>query len=421
MDKIIVTGGNKLAGKVNISGAKNAALPIMAASILTPEALTLSNIPQLYDVKTMLNLLQSLGVFVHQHDLNRMALDASNIYNHTAAYELVKTMRASILVLGPLLARFGKAEVSLPGGCAIGSRPVDLHLKALEAMGASINVKNGYIYANVPSGKLVGKTILFDTVTVTGTENIMMAAALASGTTILKNAAREPEIVDLANLLNHMGAKISGAGTSIIEIEGVDTLHSATHCIMPDRIEAATFLAAAAITRGSIILENLEPEHILSLLTKFEEAGASIEVGHRTVSLDMQGKRPKAVDLVTAPYPGVATDVQAQFMGLDTVALGTASITETIFENRFMHVHELQRMGAQIRLSGNTAIITGIENLHGAPVMATDLRASAGLIIAALAATGETIIDRVYHLDRGYENLVEKLSQVGAAITRVRE
>ena len=418
MDKLVIHGGKPLNGEVIISGAKNAALPIMAATLLANDNVTISNVPHLRDVTTMMELLGQLGARLTIDEKMNVQVDSSQVAEYRAPYELVKTMRASILVLGPLLARFGKADVSLPGGCAIGTRPVDLHIKALKAMGAEISVKNGYIKARCKEGRLQGKVIVFDTVTVTGTENVMMAAALAEGKTVIKNAAREPEVVDLANFLMQMGAKISGAGTSTIEIEGVEALGGGDYSVMPDRIEAGTYLTAGAITRGKVTVTRVKPDNLLSMLCKFEEAGAELSLGADWVTLDMHGMRPQAVNISTAPYPAFPTDMQAQFMALNSLAEGTSSITETIFENRFMHVQELQRMGAQIRLNGSTAMITGVEHLTGAPVMATDLRASAGLILAALAADGETDVERIYHVDRGYERIEEKLTQIGADIRR---
>ena len=418
MDKLVIHGGKPLFGEVIISGAKNAALPIMAATLLASDNVTISNVPHLRDVTTMMELLGQLGARLTIDEKMNVQVDSSHVSECVAPYELVKTMRASILVLGPLLARFGKADVSLPGGCAIGTRPVDLHIKALKAMGAEISVKNGYIKARCKQGRLQGKEIIFDMVTVTGTENVMMAAALAAGKTTIKNAAREPEVVDLANFLIQMGAKISGAGTSTIEIDGVEALAGGNYAVMPDRIEAGTYLTAGAITRGKVTVTRVQPDYLQSMLSKFEEAGAELVLGPDWVSLDMHGLRPRAVNISTAPYPEFPTDMQAQFMALNSVAEGSSSITETIFENRFMHVQELQRMGAHIRLNGNTALITGGEKLTGAPVMATDLRASAGLILAALAAEGETHVERVYHVDRGYERIEEKLSQLGADIKR---
>ncbi|GGI81130.1 UDP-N-acetylglucosamine 1-carboxyvinyltransferase [Legionella impletisoli] len=418
MDKLIINGGHPLNGEVIISGAKNAALPIMAGTILANDNVTISNVPHLKDVTTMMELLGQLGAQLTIDEKMNVQVDASHINEMVAPYELVKTMRASILVLGPLLARFGKADVSLPGGCAIGTRPVDLHLKALKSMGADISVRNGFIKARCKHGRLQGKTLVFDTVTVGGTENLMMAATLAEGKTIIKNAAREPEVVDLANFLTLMGAKISGAGTSTIEIEGVEALGGGSYSVMPDRIEAGTYLAAGAVTRGKVTVRKVKPDNLLSMLCKFEEAGAAITLGEDWVQLDMHGLRPQPVNIATAPYPAFPTDMQAQFMVLDTVADGSSTIVETIFENRFMHVQELQRMGAQIRLHGNTAMINGVEHLTGAPVMATDLRASASLILAGLIAEGETRVERIYHVDRGYERIEEKLSMLGADIKR---
>ena len=418
MNKLKIIGAQPLKGEGMISGAKNAALPILAAALLADDVVTLKNVPHLKDVTTMMELLGQLGAKLTIEEDMCIHIDPRTVSEYIAPYELVKTMRASILVLGPLLAKFGRAEVSLPGGCAIGTRPVDLHLKALKAMGAKIELKNGFIYASAPKGYLEGKTFLFDTVTVTGTENILMAATLAKGKTIIKNAAKEPEVIDLANMLVQMGAKIEGAGTHTIEIEGVDSLSGTVYSVLPDRIEAGTYLAAAAITRGDVIIRKVRPDHLQSTICKFEEAGGQITVGDDWVRLNMQNNRPHAVDISTAPFPGLATDMQAQFMALNCVAEGSSSIIENIFENRFMHVHELQRMGAQIRVNGNTAIVKGIPHLNGAPVMATDLRASASLVLAGLAAEGETIIDRIYHVDRGYERIEEKLASLGADIKR---
>ncbi|MDF1758846.1 MAG: UDP-N-acetylglucosamine 1-carboxyvinyltransferase [Legionellaceae bacterium] len=418
MDKLIINGGKPLNGDVIVSGAKNSALPIMAATLLASDNVTISNVPHLKDVTTMMELLGQLGAKLVVDEKMNVQVDASDVNDLVAPYELVKTMRASILVLGPMLARFGKADVSLPGGCAIGTRPVDLHLKALKQMGADISVTNGFIKARCKNGRLQGKTLVFDTVTVTGTENIIMAATLAKGKTIIKNAAREPEITDLVNFLNTLGAKITGAGTHTIEIEGVEELSGGEYPVMPDRIEAGTYLAAGALTRGHVTVKKVKPDNLLSMLCKFEEAGADLTIGSDFVSLDMHGARPSAVDILTAPYPGLATDMQAQFMAMNTVANGTSTVVENIFENRFMHVQELQRMGAIIRLHGNTAMVTGIEKLTGAPVMATDLRASASLILAGLAAEGETTVERIYHVDRGYERIEEKLSMLGADIKR---
>ena len=418
MDKLIINGGRPLQGDIIVSGAKNSALPIMAASVLMTENVTIANVPHLKDVTTMMELLGHLGAKLIVDEKMNVQVNASEINDLIAPYHLVKTMRASILVLGPLLGRFGEADVSLPGGCAIGTRPVDLHLKALRQMGADITVENGYIKARCKNGRLEGKTLVFDTITVTGTENIMMAAVLAKGTTVIKNAAREPEVVDLANFLNQMGAKISGAGTHTVEIEGVDAMHGGAYSVIPDRIEAGTYLAAAALTRGQVTVRKVRSDNLLSMLCKFEEAGAHLTIGEDWVNLDMKGKRPLSVDIITAPYPGLATDMQAQFMAMNTVAAGTSTVVENIFENRFMHVQELQRMGAIIKLNGNTAMITGVDKLMGAPVMATDLRASASLILAGLAAEGETTVERIYHVDRGYERIEEKLSMLGADIKR---
>ncbi|CEK11119.1 UDP-N-acetylglucosamine 1-carboxyvinyltransferase [Legionella hackeliae] len=418
MDKLIINGGKALQGEVTISGAKNSALPIMAATLLATDNVTIANVPHLKDVTTMMELLGQLGTQLTVDEKMNVQVDASHVNEYVAPYELVKTMRASILVLGPLLARFGQADVSLPGGCAIGTRPVDLHLKALKTMGADISVKNGYIKARCKKGRLQGKTLVFDSVTVTGTENILMAAVLAEGKTLIKNAAREPEVVDLANFLNQMGAKITGAGSGTIEVEGVSSLSGGSYSVMPDRIEAGTYLTAGAITRGKVTIRRVKPDNLLSMLCKFEEAGAELSIGEDWITLNMHGLRPQAVNISTAPYPAFPTDMQAQFMALNAIADGTSSVIENIFENRFMHVQELQRMGAQIQLNGNTAMISGVERLTGAPVMATDLRASASLILAGLAAEGETTVERVYHVDRGYERIEEKLSMLGADIKR---
>lgn len=418
MDKLVINGGKPLHGEVTISGAKNAALPIMAASLLAKDNVTIANVPHLRDVTTMMELLGQLGARLVIDEKMNIQVDANHVNDLVAPYELVKTMRASILVLGPLLARFGEADVSLPGGCAIGSRPVDLHLKALKSMGAEISVKNGFIKARCKRGRLQGRPLVFDNVTVTGTENVLMAAALAEGKTTIKNAAREPEVVDLAHFLIEMGAHITGAGTHTIEVEGVEALSGGFFSVMPDRIEAGTYLTAGALTRGQVTVRRVKPDNLLSMLCKFEEAGAIINMGNDWVSLDMQGRRPEAVNIATAPYPAFPTDMQAQFMAMNCIAEGTSSVIENIFENRFMHVQELQRMGAQIRLNGNTAMITGVPALTGAPVMATDLRASASLILAGLAAEGETIVERIYHVDRGYERIEEKLSMLGADIKR---
>lgn len=418
MDKLIINGGKPLHGDIIISGAKNSALPIMAATLLMTDTVTIANVPHLKDVTTMMELLGHLGAKLVVDEKMNVQINTVNVQDLVAPYHLVKTMRASILVLGPMLARFGQGDVSLPGGCAIGSRPVDLHLKAMQSMGVDIDVQNGFIKARCKYKRLQGRTLVFDTVTVTGTENILMAATLAEGKTIIKNAAREPEVVDLSMFLNQMGAKITGAGTHTIEIEGVEALHGGTYSVIPDRIEAGTYLTAAALTRGHVTVRRVKPDNLLSMLCKFEEAGARLSIGDDWVTLDMAGERPRAVDIVTAPYPGLATDMQAQFMAMNAVSEGTSTVVENIFENRFMHVHELQRMGAKIKLNGNTAMITGVDKLLGAPVMATDLRASASLILAGLAAEGETTVERIYHVDRGYERIEEKLSMLGADIKR---
>ncbi len=417
MDKLVITGGAPLAGSIVISGAKNAALPILAGTLLATESITIDNVPHLKDVTTMLSLLQIMGVEVTVNESMRIEVDAGTVKKREAPYELVKTMRASILVLGPLLARFGEADVSLPGGCAIGARPVNLHVAGLQAMGAHVTVENGFIKARAE--RLRGAHIVFDTITVTGTENLLMAAALADGETVLENAAREPEVVDLAAFLRGMGAKISGAGTGTITVRGVDALSGAHHTVLPDRIETGTYLVAAAMTGGRVRLRHAAPETLEAVLIKLTEAGAAIETGPDWITLDMQGRRPKSVDIRTAPYPAFPTDMQAQFCAMNAIADGTGTITETVFENRFQHVLELQRMGADIRLEGNTAICTGVERLTAAPVMATDLRASASLVLAGLAADGETLVDRIYHVDRGYERIEEKLRQLGASIQRV--
>lgn len=418
MDKLVIVGGHPLEGEVRISGAKNAALPILAATILLEEPVMLKNVPHLQDVTTLLALLGGMGAQVTVDDKLGVEIDAGPIHCFDAPYELVRTMRASIVVLGPLLSRFGEAKVALPGGCAIGARPVNLHIEGMRAMGAEINIENGYICART-KGRLKGATIVLELVTVTGTENLMMAATLAEGTTVLKNAAREPEVIDLANFLNTLGAKIEGAGTDTITIEGVERLHGGSYSVLADRIEAGTYLIAAAITRGRVRLRGIHADILEAVLIKLEEAGAVIHISDDTIELSMLGKRPKAVNIKTAPYPAFPTDMQAQFLALNSIAEGTGRVTETIFENRFMHVHELQRMGAQIHLEGNTAISIGIDHLSGAPVMATDLRASASLVLAGLAAQGETVIDRIYHVDRGYECIEEKLRQLGAKIYRV--
>lgn len=419
MDKLIITGGKPLKGEIRISGAKNAALPIIVSTLLSDEPVLVRNIPHLHDITTTMELLGRMGVSLTMDEKMDVEVNPTTIKSYVAPYELVKTMRASILVLGPLLARFGEAEVSLPGGCAIGARPVNLHIHGLELMGADIKVEDGYIKAKCK--RLQGAKIVLDVVTVTGTENLMMAACLADGTTVLENAAREPEVVDLAGCLNAMGAKVSGAGTDTITIEGVERMHGATYDILPDRIETGTYLVAAAVTGGSVKLKDTDPTLLDAVISKLEEAGAEIEMGKDWISLDMKGKRAKAVDVRTAPYPAFPTDMQAQFSILNAVAEGTASITETIFENRFMHVQELKRMGADVEVNGNTAIVKGVEQLKSAPVMATDLRASASLVIAGLVATGDTMVERIYHIDRGYECIEEKLQQLGATIRRVPE
>jgi UDP-N-acetylglucosamine 1-carboxyvinyltransferase len=405
VDKLQIHGGIALAGEIRISGAKNATLPILAGCLLADGPVTVSNVPHLQDVTTMIELLGRMGVSVTVDEKMRIEVDASTISEYFAPYQLVKTMRASILVLGPLLARFGSADVSLPGGCAIGARPVNIHVAGLQAMGADIHIENGYIKAR--AGRLKGARLVLDTVTVTGTENLMMAAALADGETVLENAAREPEVVDLANFLNAMGARIRGAGTDKIVIEGVSRLHGTQYEVLPDRIETGTYLVAAAITGGHVRVKNTRPDHVDAVLAKLKEAGADVATGENWIEVDMRGRRPRAVDIRTAPYPAFPTDMQAQFAALNT-----------IFENRFMHMLEMRRMGAEIRLEGNTAIIKGVPRLTAAPVMATDLRASASLIIAALVAEGRTEIERIYHIDRGYEAIEEKLQQLGAKIRR---
>ncbi|MBI2315770.1 MAG: UDP-N-acetylglucosamine 1-carboxyvinyltransferase [Betaproteobacteria bacterium] len=416
MDRLLIEGGGPLSGEVRVSGAKNAALPLMCASLLTSEPLTLANIPHLKDVSTMIRLLARIGVEASLDERLGVTLDSRRIAEPLAPYDLVKTMRASILVLGPLLARCGEARVSLPGGCAIGSRPVDQHLKGLAKMGAEISVEQGYIAAR--ARRLRGARIATDMVTVTGTENLMMAACLAQGTTVLENAAREPEVLDLANCLNAMGARVKGAGTDVIAIQGVERLHGAAHAIMPDRIETGTFLVAAAATGGAVRLLGADASLLDAVLVKLGDAGADIAVEPAAIALRMP-RKPKSVNVRTAPYPAFPTDMQAQFMALDAIAEGTAVIVETIFENRFMHSLELQRLGADIEVSGNTALVRGVTKLQGATVMATDLRASASLVIAGLVAEGETTVDRIYHLDRGYECIEEKLAQLGAKIRRV--
>jgi len=416
MQKLAIQGGTPLRGEVRISGAKNAALPIMCAGLLTADELHLDNMPDLHDVATMRHLLVQMGVTAAVEQ-GAVTLCGARVDKLEAPYDMVKTMRASVLVLGPLVARFGAARVSLPGGCAIGSRPVDLHIKGLQAMGAEIHIEHGYIHAQ--AGRLRGARIFFDIVSVTGTENLMMAAALADGVTVLENAAREPEVVDLANCLRAMGAKISGDGTDAITITGVEKLHGASHRIMPDRIESGTFLVAAAASGGSITLTDTRADILDTVLEKLIEAGAQIRIEGDRIHLEMSG-RPKSVNLRTSPYPAFPTDMQAQFMALNAVAQGSAMVVETIFENRFMHVQELRRLGAQIDVEGNTCMVRGVDHLEGAAVMATDLRASASLVIAGLVAQGETVIDRIYHLDRGYEHIEAKLSQLGANIRRIK-
>jgi UDP-N-acetylglucosamine 1-carboxyvinyltransferase len=417
MDKLLVGGGCRLEGEIRISGAKNAALPILAGTLLADAPVRVANVPHLQDVTTTIGLLGRMGVGVTIDERMRVEVDPRSISALVAPYDLVRTMRASILVLGPLLARHGEADVSLPGGCAIGARPVDLHIAGLRAMGASVEIEDGYIRAR--AGRLRGARIVLDTVTVTGTENLLMAATLAAGETVIENAAREPEVVDLAEFLQAMGAQISGAGTDTIRIQGVERLGGADYTVLPDRIETGTYLVAAAMTGGRVRLRQTRPGHLDAVLAKLQEAGAEISTGPDWIELDMQGRRPRAVNLRTAPYPAFPTDMQAQFVALNAIAQGTGAIVETVFENRFMHVQEMQRMGADIRLEGNTAIVRGVERLRAAPVMATDLRASASLVLAALAAEGETLIDRIYHIDRGYECIEEKLSQLGATIRRV--
>ena len=418
MDRLIITGGVPLNGEVRISGAKNAALPILASTLLSSNGpMTIGNIPHLHDITTTMELLGRMGVSLVVDERMKIEVDTSTIREFFAPYELVKTMRASILVLGPLLARYGQATVSLPGGCAIGSRPVNLHIQGLAKMGADIRVEGGYIHAR--ARRLKGVRLMMDLVTVTGTENLMMAATLARGTTQIENAAREPEVVDLANCLIAMGARISGAGTDTITIEGVDELHGTHYDVLPDRIETGTYLVAGAITGGTVTVKNTSPGMLEAVIQKLEEAGADIEVGDTWIRLDMSNRRPQAVNIKTSPFPAFPTDMQAQFTALNAVADGTGVISETVFENRFMHVHELQRMGADIRLEGNTAVTRGVSRLNAAPVMATDLRASASLVLAGLVAEGDTDVDRIYHIDRGYESIEEKLSKLGARIRRV--
>jgi UDP-N-acetylglucosamine 1-carboxyvinyltransferase len=417
MQKIVVEGGARLEGEVRISGAKNAVLPILCATLLADAPVEIGNVPNLFDVKTTLRVLAELGAGVTMDDAFDLSIDPRSVRSHVAPYELVRTMRASVLVLGPLLAKFGAAEVSLPGGCAIGSRPVDLHLKGLRALGAEIAVENGYIVARAE--RLRGARHVFDMVSVGATENVLMAAVLAEGRTVLENAAMEPEIVDLADCLNTLGANVSGAGTNKIVVEGVQRLHGGRHAVLPDRIETGTFLVAAAMTGGRVTATHARPDTLDVVLDKLREAGADLECGDDRITLDMGGRRPKAIDVTTAPHPGFPTDMQAQFMAMGCIAGGVGVFNETIFENRFMHVQELQRLGADIRIDGPTAVVRGVERLGGAPVMATDLRASASLVLAGLVAEGETTIDRIYHLDRGYENIERKLSALGANIRRV--
>ncbi len=417
MEKLLIDGGHALQGEVRISGAKNAVLPILAATLLADSPMYIANVPHLQDVTTTMELLGRMGVSLTLDERMNIEVDSGTIDELFAPYEVVKTMRASILVLGPLLARFGQAEVSLPGGCAIGSRPVNLHLRGLEAMGASIEVKGGYIHAK--SKRLNGAHLVMDNVTVTGTENLMMAATLAQGTTIIENAAREPEVTDLANCLSAMGANIEGAGTDTITIHGVKNLNGCKYNVLADRIETGTFLVAAAITGGHVKLKNTQPQLLESVLQKLEKAGASINCGDDWIEIDMRDRRPKSINIRTAPYPAFPTDMQAQFTALNCIAEGSGTITESVFENRFMHVQEMQRMGAKIKVEGNTAIVTGVDKLVAAPVMATDLRASASLILAGLIAEGQTVVDRIYHIDRGYECIEEKLAQLGANIRRV--
>ena len=418
MDKFLITGGVKLEGEVRISGAKNAVLPLLAATILTDDPVTIRNVPNLKDVHTISKIIAGLGVTI-TYEGDTVYADASTLSNQFAPYDLVKTMRASILVLGPLLARYGNAKVSLPGGCAIGSRPVDLHLKAMEALGAKIEVENGYVHASI-DGRLKGGEVVFDMVTVGGTENILMAAVLAEGVTTIRNAACEPEITDLANMLNKMGAQIEGLDTNTLIVTGVERLHGCEHSVVPDRIETGSYLAAAAITGGKIKTTHTNPYIMESVLNKFEEMGAEVTRGEDWIELDMQGKRPKAVSFRTLPHPEFPTDMQAQIMAVNAIGRGFATISETIFENRFMHVPELSRMGANIQVDGHDAVVTGVEKLQAAPVMATDLRASFSLVLAALVAEGETLVDRIYHIDRGYERVEEKLQSLGAQIKRVK-
>ena len=417
MAKIVISGGEPLNGDVWISGAKNAVLPILASTLLADEPVTIGNVPHLHDVTTTMELLGQMGVQLTIDERMRIHADPRPAKRYFAPYDLVKTMRASILVLGPLVARFGEADVSLPGGCAIGSRPVNLHIKGLQALGADVTVENGYIKARAK--RLKGARIVMDMVTVTGTENIMMAAALASGTTVIENAAQEPEVLDLANCINAMGGQISGAGTSTIVIDGVERLHGTHYDVLPDRIETGTFLVAGAITGGRVLAKRSRPKTLDAVLQKLEEAGAEINTSEDSIEINMHGRRPKAVNITTAPYPAFPTDMQAQFTALNSVAEGVGTIVENVFENRFMHVHELERLGADIRLEGNTAVIRGVDQMSGAPLMATDLRASACLVLAGLVAKGDTTVDRIYHIDRGYECIEEKLGSLGARIRRL--
>ncbi len=417
MDKLIINGGQTLDGEIYISGAKNAALPILSATLLADDPMHISNVPHLHDITTTIELLGRMGAAITVDEKLNIEVDNSNLTDLFAPYELVKTMRASVLVLGPLLARYGQAEVSLPGGCAIGSRPINIHIQGLKAMGAEISVEGGYIHAK--ADRLKGANLSLDVITVTGTENLMMAATLAKGTTVLHNAAREPEVLDLADCLIKMGAKIEGAGTDRIEIEGVDTLKGCEYDIVPDRIEAGTYLVAATMTGGKVKLKNTRPKLLDAVLAKLQEAGAEISEDDTSITLNMEAERPHAVDLHTSPFPGFPTDMQAQFTAMNSISDGTGTIVESVFENRFMHVQELQRMGADLKLEGNAVISKGVEQLTGAPVMATDLRASASLVLAGLVGKGDTVVDRIYHIDRGYETIEEKLSQLGAQIKRI--
>lgn len=420
MDQLQIQGGMPLQGEVVMSGAKNAALPMIAGSLLSEQAVTICNIPHLHDITTMMELLGQMGASISINEYMDIEINSQSITSCHVPYELVKTMRASIVVLGPLLARFGQANVSLPGGCAIGTRPVDLHIKGLQAMGADIRIEEGYICASCPT-RLQGTRIQLPFVTVTGTENIMMAATLAQGTTVIENAAQEPEVADLAHYLNELGARIEGIGTDTLTIHGVKSLHGGRYTVLPDRIETGTYLAAGVITKGKVTVKSVRHDILSSVLEKFEQTGAQLNVNDNTITIDMQGRRPKAVDVVTGPYPDFPTDMQAQFLAINTIAEGKGHVTETVFENRFMHVQELRRLGASINMMGNTAVTEGIEQLNGAPIMATDLRASASLILAGLAAQGTTTIQRIYHIDRGYECVEEKFAQLGAKIKRVNQ